>query len=413
MEGRNTRTLGRLLLSLVLAIVLWGWVTTSRDPETERSFNNIPVSAVNLSGDLVLVTDIPSTNVRVTGPRSAVNRLVSTDIVATIDFGDIIEAGSYTMRISLDVPDDIWSSESNPETVNLVIERQTAKSMPVTPQLSGAPGSNQQVGRITPEVSEVTVSGPRSLVDRVSAVELRVDITDRTTDFSGVFEPVAVDADGQPIAGVTLNPNSIAATVEITARGKRVAVIAQITGDPAPGFEVVDRLINPGTVLVDGPPEILESMITVSTEVVDISGAEDDVASRVEIAPLSEGVTLLEPRSGLVDVVVQIRQRGQQQPLPSQQVTVLNLAPGLEATVEPTEVLVNVVGNEQEIESLSATSLIVQVDARGLGPGVYELTPTVVLPPRMEWTRIEPMTVTVTITAASTTEATPQSSPVP
>src|SRR5688572_22521437 len=235
MEGRNTRTLGRLLLSLVLAIVLWGWVTTSRDPETERGFNNIPVTPVNLAGDLVLVTDIQTTNVQVTGPRSAVNRLVSTDIVATIDFGDIIETGSYTMRISLDVPDDIWSSSSSPETVNVVIERQTAKSLPVTPQLSGAPGSNQQVGRITPEVSEVTVSGPSSLVNRVSVVELRVDITDRTADFSGVFEPAAVDESGQVISGVTINPNAAAATVEITARGKRVAVIAQINGDPAPG----------------------------------------------------------------------------------------------------------------------------------------------------------------------------------
>ena len=413
MEGRNTRTLGRLLLSLVLAIVLWGWVTTSRDPETDRNFNNIPVAPVNLAGDLVLVTGLPATNVRVTGPRSDVNALVLTDISATIDFGDIIETGSYTMRISVSVPDEIWSTESNPETVNVVIERQAAKSLPVTSQLSGAPGSNQQVGRITPEVSEVTVSGPSSLVSRVNRVELPVDISDRTADFSGVFEPIAVDENGQPISGVTLNPDVIAATVEITARGKRVAVIAQINGDPAPGFEVVDRLINPGTVLVDGPPEVLESMITVSTEVIDISGAEDDVANRVAIGTLPEGVVLLEPRSRLVDVVVQIRQRGQQQPLPSQQVTVVNLGAGLEATVDPTEVLVNVVGNEQELESLSATSLIVQVDARGLGPGVYELTPTVVLPPRMEWTRIEPMTVSVTISIAASPEATPRGSPIP
>jgi YbbR domain-containing protein len=193
-----------------------------------------------------------------------------------------------------------------------------------------------------------------------------------------------------------------------------VAVIAQINGDPAPGFEVVDRIITPGTVVVDGPPEVLESMITVSTEAIDISGAEDDVATRIGIEPLPEGVILLEPRNRQVEVVVQIRQRGQQQPLPSQSVTVVNLGDGLEAVVEPSEVLVNVVGNEQELEALSATSLIVQVDARGLGPGVYELTPTVVLPPRMEWTRIEPMTVTVTITAAAATpRASPQASPVP
>jgi len=407
MESRSTNTLGRLVLSLVLAVVLWGWVTSSRDPERERVFSNIPVSAVNLAADLVLVTELTAITVRATGPRSAVEDLNATDIVATIDFGDIIETDSYTMRINVDEPDEIWSTSSSPDSVNVVIERQAAKSLPVTAQLSGAPVSNQQVGQITPNASEVTVSGPASLVERVTRVELPVDISNRTGNFSGDFEPIPVDAAGQVIAGVTLNPNVIAATVEITARGKRVAVIAQINGEPAPGFEVVDRLINPDTVLVDGSPEVLESLITLTTDAVDISDAEDDVTIRVAISELPESVTLLEPESGLVDVVVQIRQRGQQQPLPSQQVTIVNLGSGLNATAEPNSVLVTVVGNEQELESLSASSLIVQVDANGLGPGVHELSPTVVLPPRMEWTGIEPRSVTLTITRSDGPIATP------
>jgi YbbR domain-containing protein len=259
----------------------------------------------------------------------------------------------------------------------------------------------------------VTVSGPSSLVNRVARVELRVDISNRTADFTGVFEPVAVDEGGQPITGVTLNPSTMSAFVEITARGKRVAVIAQINGEPAPGFEVVDRVINPDTVLIDGPPDILEGMITVSTEVVEIAGAEDDVAQPVAITTLPEGVTIIDLPLGTVDVLVQIRQRGQQQPLPSQQVTVVNLEQGLEATIEPNEILVTVVGNEQELESLSTANLVVQVDAEGLGPGVHELTPTVVLPPRMEWTRIEPESVTVTIVNAGAATASPQASPPP
>lgn len=411
METRSSSSLARLLLSLVLAVVLWGWVTTSRDPETERNFSNIPIASEGLAGDLVLVTELPSAGIRVTGPQSAVNRLSATELAATIDLSDIIETGPYTVRVNANAPDDIWSTEVTPENLNVVIERQAAKSLPVTPRLSGAPGSSQQVGNITPDASEVTVSGPSSLVGRVVRVELTVDITNRTADFTDTFEPVAVDETGQPITGITLNPGLITASVEITARGKRVAVIAQINGDPAPGYEVVDRLINPDTVLIDGPPDVIDSMITVSTEVVDISGAEDDVARRVTIAELPEGVTLLDPPNGIVDVVVQIRQRGQQQPLPSQQVTVVNLEPGLQATVAPNEVLVTVVGNEQELESLSTASLVVQIDAEGLGPGVHELTPTVVLPPRMEWTRIDPETVEVTITRAGESFASPQASP--
>ena len=54
-----------------------------------------------------------------------------------------------------------------------------------------------------PEVSEVTVSGPKRLVDNVARVVLPVDIGDRTDDFTADFVPVALDAAGQPIPEVS------------------------------------------------------------------------------------------------------------------------------------------------------------------------------------------------------------------
>jgi YbbR domain-containing protein len=268
---------------------------------------------------------------------------------------------------------------------------------------------------VIPSSSEVTLSGPASLLATVDRVELPVDIANRTTDFASTFTPVPVNAEGQPVANLIVNPSPVSATVEITARGKRVAVIVQLQGEPAPGFEVVDRLVNPSTVLVDGPAEILEGLITVNADVVDVSGAQDDVTQRVGIVGLPEGVTLLEPRQGQVDVVVQIRQRGVQQPLPSQQVSVVNLGPGLSAEISPADVQVTVIGSEQELEQLTPARLRVQVDLAGLGPGSYQLQPTVILPPNMEWTAIEPLTVTVTITEgqAGGGAATPAATPGP
>ncbi len=404
---------GRLLLSLGLAIALWAWVTTTRDPETTKVFTNIALSSAQLQDGLVIVGDLNPVNVSVTGPRSVVNALVSTDVTAELELGNISEPGSYPVQILVAKPEDIWSTSSLPRSVSVVIEQQVTRGFPVSPVQTGSLNSNQQVEAIIPNASEVTVSGPASLVNRVVRVELPVDIENKTTDFAGVFTPEPVDETGQIIAGLTINPESIAATVEITARGKRVAVIAQITGDPLSGFEVVDRLINPGTVLVDGPADVIADLITVSTDIVDIQGAQGDVAQRVDIVGLPDGVSLLDPQNGQVDVVVQIRQRGVQQPLPSQQVTVVNLGPGLTATVEPDSVLVTVIGSESELETLSPSSLIVQVDASGLTPGTYQLSPTVILPRNMEWTSVEPNMVTITIVETGTApdSATPEGSP--
>ena len=296
----------------------------------------------------------------------------------------------------------------------MVVEVETTLAFPIEPRISGNLGANQQVESVNLSSSEVTVTGPASLVSRIASVNLPVDIANRTSDFASVFTPVAVDGEGQPIAGVSINPATVSASVEITARGKRVAVIAQIEGEPASGFEVVDRLINPNTVLVDGPADVLDSLITVNAAVVNIGGAEGDVTQRVSIVGLPTGVTLLEPQSGQVDVVVQIRQRGVQQPLPSQQVTVINLEDGLSADVTPNSVSITVIGNEQELEDLSPNSLIVVIDAQGLGPGTYELRPSIILPSNMEWKSVEPTTVSLVITreGATGTAATPDSSPI-
>ena len=126
-------------------------------------------------------------------------------------------------------------------------------AFPVVPKPSGSLGANQQVETVNPEHVRSDRDRPEFAVSAGRQVELPIDIANRTTDFASVFTPVAVDKDGQPIGGVTLSPPTISATVEITTRGKRVAVIAQIEGEPASGFEVVDRLVNPNTVLVDGP----------------------------------------------------------------------------------------------------------------------------------------------------------------
>ncbi len=179
-----------------------------------------------------------------------------------------------------------------------------------------------------------------------------------------------------------------------------MAIIAQIVGEPADGYEVVDRTVNPPAILIDGPGHLLDDVISVSTAPVDISGATTNVTRRVLIEPLPPGIQILEPSGRNVDVIVQIRQQGIQQPLPSQHVDVVGLGPGLQATVSPPELTLVVVASEEEITSLERGDIKLQVDVSGLAPGTYERTPSVSLPPSVEWIRTEPSRLTVTVSPA-------------
>ena len=143
---------------------------------------------------------------------------------------------------------------------------------------------------------------------------------------------------------------------------------------------------------------VLDSLVALSTEPIDVSGADASFNATVPITGLPEGLQILQPSSGEVEVLVQITQRGVRQSLPSQKVTIVGVDSGLEASVTPGEITIEVVGPEDALAELDSSTLQVVVDATGLGPGSYSVQPSVIMPPRVQWVTTFPAEVTLHIT---------------
>ena len=171
--------------------------------ERTKAFPNIPLTVNGLSESLVIVGDVGTVQVRVSGPRSTVEDLVSTDMEAAIDLAKVTQPGTYSIKIHVPKPENAWSASATPQTISLNVEAQATATFPVETRISGDLGANQQVESVNPAVAEVSVNGPTSLVNTVDRVELPIDIANRTTDFASVFTPVAVTAGGQAVAGVS------------------------------------------------------------------------------------------------------------------------------------------------------------------------------------------------------------------
>ena len=402
----------RLGSSLVLALLLWGWVTTREDPERTRSFSNVTVEVGELNGNLVVVSAPPNVLIRIKGPSSVIDDVEASEVAARLDLNEVDQPGSYSVPIVVSAPDGVWSRQSIPARVQIQVEESVAKQFPLTPLVTGDVSPNRRVGQIVPEVSEVTVRGPSSVVDRVGSVILPVMIGNNTRDFEGAFTPIARDKDGQPVTEVEISPNAVKATVPIEAAGKVVAVFANIVGTPAAGLAVLDQAVIPTTVLVDGDPTLLADLISIQTAPVDVTGATGNISQRVALDNLPEGVKVIEPDDGRVLVSVQIGARGVRQNLQGLRVEVINLGEGLQAEVVPDGVSVVVVASSEALVNLTAEDITIQVDATGLGPGEHVLRPSVSLPPNLQWISTNPEVVTVTITrAAAPSGATPIASP--
>jgi len=402
--GRFTALSGDALFrvgaSLALAFLLWSWVTTQRDPPETRVFADLTLQTPVLPAPLQIAGELPAVTIEVIGPRSVVDSVSRAGLQPTLDVSEVTGPGNYQATVEVDLPAAARVDSIAPGRVALVVDETTSRTMHLEVVPVPLDDPTRRVGEIMPEVSEVTVSGPRRLVDNVAEVVLPVDIGERTDDFTVDFIPEAVDAAGQPIPEIAILPSRVTTTVEVDQRGRSVPILVQTVGNPAQGYESVGSVANPATVLLDGPDEQLADILSVVTAPVDIDGATETVSIRTGLQGLPGGVRVVNPADGQVVAVVQIRPRGVTQLLSDLPVRLVGVPEGFSASIEPDALGVVVFASEDTMAGLSGNEISVSVSAEGLGAGRHQIRPSVTVPPEVQWLRTDPEVVVVTLERA-------------
>lgn len=404
----STAVLLRLLVSFALALLLWGWVTTQQDPIENDSYNDLTLQVPELDDDLAVFSDLAQVDVRLVleGPRSILQQVEPRDLEPRLDLGTVEGPGDYTVPVTVAVPPGTRLERISPRNLPINVDRADSRIFDLEPEIAQPADGTRQVGVPRPEVSQIQVGGPERVVAEVARVVLRIEIDDRTADFTDTFVPVALDAAGAELQGVTMLPPQVRTEVPVQARGQSVPVLIQTTGTPAEGYERVDSAANPATVLLDGPEAALADLVSVQTEPVSIAGATEQVTQQVGLTGLPEGVRVVDPPTGEVYAVVQVRQRGTTQQLEDLPVTITDLAPGLEATLEPATLDVVVFAPDATLSGLRGGDIEPAVSLAGLGPGSHEVTPMVAVPPTVQWIETVPPRIRVVIRPAAA--ATPE-----
>ena len=387
----------RLITALVLALLTWGWVMELTDPIMRTTHTEVEITQPEFGNDLVMVTNLPRGSISVEGPESEVAKINRSLLSLSLDTSEVESPGEYRLPLIVEAPDTSNRITVEPRTVRVQIDEVTSRVIPIEIRETFADDATRQVNTITTDVSQVTVSGPSSAVDRVVNVILPVTIDAQVTSFSEYFTPYAVDENGQRVSEVSVLPGQLLTRVELQTRGRLVTVIPVTVGQPAEGYSIQQRAVIPTSILVEGPEELLDDLLFVNTEPVDISGASQSVSSRVGLADLPEGVTIVEPSSSQVEVRVAIQDSSATtQPLSGLPVNVLNVPDGYTATVVPETVDITIQGSLSNLAGMTTDDITIVVDASGLEEGEHTLRPVVALPVNgVTSTGTTPETVTV------------------
>lgn len=292
------------LLSVLLALILWIYVSNEQNPAGEKLLD-ISLVQTGLTEDLVIADGMPEiVRVRVVGNKTQLANLNPGDLKAVVDLSQGV-AGDITLPVQVSAPPGVRVAQVNPAEVRLSLDSLVEKVLSVTVSLRGspAPGFTALAPVCRPET--VSVYGPGKTVNTISQITAVVDITTATKD---VNEAVTVSAG---VAGVTVKPATVQVTVPIagTALSKAVPVMPQLYGTPAAGFTITRSYAEPASVQISGPAEVLNTISEIKTETVDINGVSQNLVREVSLAPVA-GIFYVQP--GRVKVYLDVNKTKQQ-----------------------------------------------------------------------------------------------------
>ncbi len=406
-----TRNLGTLLISVLLAVIVWISATVTDDPNQQGVFSGIPLEIIGKSSDLVLTNDVPDeVAATLNAPRSIWDQLNKNRglIRAWIDLEDLA-AGDHTLPVNIDIdlsPVRIISSE--PDEIIVVLEPFIEKQFEVQLTARGEPPLGYRKGEVEVSPEEVTISGPASAVNRVSQVIALLDVDGASQTVQTTVPVRAVDGNGADVGGVQISPKGVNATVPISILGgyKNVAVKLLATGQVASGYRLTSITVNPPTVTVfsSDPKLVNELPGFVETKPVDLNGLTDDSEFNVEL-DLPEGISLVSEPGVLVQIDIAPIEGNLKLTIP---VEVLGLSPEFAAQISPPVIDIIVFGPLPVLDGLTSASFRAVVDLTNLTTGTYLLTPELdLVPTEVQVEGMVPESVAVTIIIAPTPTATP------
>lgn len=383
MKNKLTDNLLLKIGSVLFASVLWFIVTNINDPATTQRFTNVPVEIRNTE----LITDqgkiyevLEDTNmidvVTVVAPRSIIDSIRKENIIATADMSNLTNLNTIKIDLTTNkYSDKLDSIQGNIENLKLNIENEKRITLALRTATSGSVEAGYMVGDITPEQNLVNVSGPESVVSRISKAEVNVAVTGFTSDIGTDAEIKLYDAEGGEISksNLTLNINSVRVRVEILATAQVPFTFSSI-GTPANGYRATGIISSlPDSVTIAGKANIIKNISTIEIpdSALDITGLTENLETSIDVNDyLPSSVELADNEfDGIVNVVVYVEPEAVRNIIIAEEdITILNMPEGFTGEVGAfeEEFTIQIRGLAADVNTISEQQVLGVVDINTL-----------------------------------------------
>lgn len=263
-----------LVISIIVAIIIWMYVIVAEDPVTTTKLAPLPIqhmSSVPMQQkDIELIGELnEKVELVVKGSRSYVTGSKA-NYSALIDLSQISERGYYTVPVTVKSPAAVSILSQTPTSVDILVDRWESAEKEVIVSRSGSPKAGYGVTQVSEVPQTVTVEAPSLILEQIAylGLSLNLDGADKTFTVSAVLE--AYDENGNKLSMEHIRLPQSAYTVEIgIGKVKTVTVTPTVTGINTAYYDM-EFTAEPESVVVTAEDSILSALDDISTHTINL-----------------------------------------------------------------------------------------------------------------------------------------------
>lgn len=364
-----------LIISLIIALVLWAYVIAEINPTITQKFTNVPIQFLNAetlsTQGLAISGELPATaEVMVEGRRTDLISMRKNEILITVNFSGC-GLGENQIPLQVSLPDGIKLKDVKERALIISLEERTSAYKPVKIIMEGTIPEGMEPGalKIQPEQTEIT--GGKSFVSKVDRVEAILPVEKLNEENKTLILTMnPVDKLGNVVKWVVLSPQKVQVETKLLST-KTVPLSVPIIGEVGSAYEITDMTI-PSQITIKGSAEAIKSIDDLSAEPVDISKVKTSSSLPVNIK-LPKDVELADSSK---DSSVQINIKGIKTvdfEVPTSDIAFHGLSDIYTAHTNLTNVHIIASGKESVINQLKPEDFSLSVEVTGLDDGIYTL----------------------------------------
>lgn len=368
--------MGIIIFSVVTAIVVWFAISIGIYPTTPRTINHIPLvvditgTAAELNGYSVIDYPLEEVSVQIEGDRSQIGNLEADDLLANAVIGNITSSGVKTLDITISSKNGVEFTVKSisPNTINVNFDKIVTKTFDIQaeyPNIKSAESCLINTEQVTVTNNKIEVTGPEQVMNKIDhAVAV---ISEERVLTNGITRPTNTlefrDVNGGIIEDEHLEYEKSTYLVQIPVLySKQLDVTYQLRNVPS-GFDekFLRGILNQSVdkITLAAPDTSLEeqdefTIGSISLNEIGLDFSKDYLFDIPENYENQSGITSMNlslDSEGLVEKTFIVSE-----------ISVINGPSTYNMEVVTEQLSVTVVGPESQINQLSASDLIVNVD---------------------------------------------------